>query len=299
MKETNQEFTDEHIKSEIHQVLRHGYECIAGQLVWVFVALHRNHKIRKQLESELETYTTTSSSTSHPSSSLSPSLHSSSSLPYLEAVLKETLRRYPITGNATVRTVMEVDQNTGKALLLNKYPVPIGTLLHLHIWSMHNTTYIWDKPKDFEPDRWLEKPRVETVINQEDEEECEAEISRAPTEACHVSMKESEEGYTQYDGVGHIEGELSYFPFSTGARICPGRILSISIMRATVLDICSKFRLNPVTTHWEADPGNSASSTVLPADKRNIMLKVIQKGRDEEEEKEQDDGWAQDSDDEK
>ena len=38
-------FTKAHVFAEVHQLLRHSHECIAGQLSWVFVALHRNLKV--------------------------------------------------------------------------------------------------------------------------------------------------------------------------------------------------------------------------------------------------------------
>eukprot|EP01036_Dinobryon_divergens_P044954 gene44954-60005_t len=44
MSENDEKFTAAHIQAEVHQVLRHGHECLAGQLCWLFVALHRNLK---------------------------------------------------------------------------------------------------------------------------------------------------------------------------------------------------------------------------------------------------------------
>ena len=42
---TEESYGDAQLLSEIHQVLRHGYETIAGTLVWIFFALYRNPKV--------------------------------------------------------------------------------------------------------------------------------------------------------------------------------------------------------------------------------------------------------------
>ena len=38
-------YSMDHMLAEVHQLLRHGHECIAGQLLWTLVALHRNVKV--------------------------------------------------------------------------------------------------------------------------------------------------------------------------------------------------------------------------------------------------------------
>lgn len=38
-------YGDNEMKADVHQLLRHGYECIAGQLGWLFFALHRHPKV--------------------------------------------------------------------------------------------------------------------------------------------------------------------------------------------------------------------------------------------------------------
>lgn len=43
-------YNDAELQAEIHQVLRHGHETIAGSLMWFVYALYRNKKVRITLE---------------------------------------------------------------------------------------------------------------------------------------------------------------------------------------------------------------------------------------------------------
>lgn len=276
MQEQDQEFTDMHVKAEIHQVLRHGHECIAGQLVWLFVALHRNRKVRRQLEQELRT----------------------GFGEFGEAVIKECLRRYPVVGNMIVRTVSEPEARLGGI-----FEVPVGTPLHLHMWSLHNAADTWDKPQAFLPDRWLgaetetDTWRATGDSGETDDAEPVLEESRCP----RCPFLATQQSHTQYDGVGHEPESLSYFPFSAGDRICPGRWASLDVMRGVVTDVCSRFRLDPETAYWEEDPGVSANSTVLPALAQSTAVVVRKVGIvDEAADKDKEEGWLDDdADDEK
>jgi cytochrome P450 len=81
-------YTDAHVASDIHQVFRHGYECIAGTLSWIFYALARNANARSRLiEEVIKSYR------------MAPMRSENNEFPeYLECVIKETLRRYPVAG---------------------------------------------------------------------------------------------------------------------------------------------------------------------------------------------------------
>jgi cytochrome P450 len=140
-------YGDAQLTSEIHQVLRHGYETISGTLQWMFYALAKNPKIRADLERAVLT---------HKGSKPYPD--------YLENVVMETMRRYPVVGNMTVRTI-----NTPDFELVGGYPVPQGTPVHMHMWSLHNTSRNWDKPKEFNPNRWVEDDTVKDTSGEKGE----------------------------------------------------------------------------------------------------------------------------------
>nr|KAJ3419123.1 hypothetical protein HK105_007378 [Polyrhizophydium stewartii] len=70
---------------------------------------------------------------------------------YLDGVLKETQRLYPIVSALTRQVTVPVE-----AL---GYRIPAGSRMTVHIRSLHRHPAYWDRPDDFIPERW-EKPPV-------------------------------------------------------------------------------------------------------------------------------------------
>lgn len=68
--------------------------------------------------------------------------------PYLEAVLKETLRLFP----PVALTIREADQD----VQLGKYAVRAGTHLTVSIYGMHHDPACWTDPEAFKPERFIE-----------------------------------------------------------------------------------------------------------------------------------------------
>lgn len=68
--------------------------------------------------------------------------------PYLNAVIKETFRRYPTIVSTLPRVLLEPMQ-------LDKYLIPKGTVVGMQNWIHHRNPYIFPNPDRFEPDRWL------------------------------------------------------------------------------------------------------------------------------------------------
>jgi cytochrome P450 len=74
------------LQSEIHQILRHGHECIGGTVMWMIIALHRSKRVRLLLEQSIHEYNTTNQPID---STASPSVYPE----YLQCFLKELFRR--------------------------------------------------------------------------------------------------------------------------------------------------------------------------------------------------------------
>ncbi|XP_042018661.1 ferruginol synthase-like [Salvia splendens] len=71
------------------------------------------------------------------------------SLPYLQAVIKETFRYHP-PGPLAVTRMSEADQE------VNGYMIPKGTQIVVNTWSMAKDPSIWTYPESFEPERFLD-----------------------------------------------------------------------------------------------------------------------------------------------
>ncbi|CAK8570948.1 unnamed protein product [Lathyrus sativus] len=68
-------------------------------------------------------------------------------LPYLQAIVKETLRIHPTTP-------IIVRQTSGSCVAYG-YEVPAETILILNLWSMGRDPKLWEKPLEFKPERFM------------------------------------------------------------------------------------------------------------------------------------------------
>lgn len=71
-------------------------------------------------------------------------------LPYLDAVLRETLRMAPIT-RIERRAVVDTE--------LGGIPIPRGTLIIVPAYSIHHDSRYFEDPHSFKPERFLEPSR--------------------------------------------------------------------------------------------------------------------------------------------
>ncbi|KAK9699116.1 hypothetical protein RND81_08G153700 [Saponaria officinalis] len=77
-------------------------------------------------------------------------------LPYLNCIIKETLRMYP----ASPQLVPHYMSSKG-CILGGRFHVPRGTLLLVNMWAIHNCPKTWDEPRVFKPERFQDETQKE------------------------------------------------------------------------------------------------------------------------------------------
>lgn len=74
-------------------------------------------------------------------------------LPYLQAIVKETLRLYPPGPLSGPREAIQ-------DCYVGNYHIKKGTRLTVNLWKLHRDPRIWEDPNEFKPERWFLKEHI-------------------------------------------------------------------------------------------------------------------------------------------
>lgn len=137
----------------VEDVLFAGVGSTAASILAVLYEIATQPQWQNRLHLELNTL----------GSSIFPSNSCLSTLPILQAVIKESLRLHPPFGGPFERVIGP----GGESSIPKLAPLPVGT----RIWSSQNvicrSAQIFEFPDDFRPDRWLNSPQ--NRLNQMDD----------------------------------------------------------------------------------------------------------------------------------
>lgn len=82
-----------------------------------------------------------------------PDLNDKSSLPYTDAVITETMRWRPILPMGFPHAAMKEDYYNG-------FRIPKGAVVIASHWAIDHNEEVFDEPRAFRPERWLENPNA-------------------------------------------------------------------------------------------------------------------------------------------
>ncbi|CAA7259962.1 unnamed protein product [Cyclocybe aegerita] len=150
---------EEEVVSQMRTVISAGYETVSAIVAWIFYEIARHPDIQAELREEI---------CAIPDLSFE---HFNNELPFLDAVLKETLRLHPAVlenHHEASETIMvplaEPIVETGEMQLV----VPKGTLISIPVNVLQEDPEFWGLDADeFRPSRWLEKKKTGLVKGQE------------------------------------------------------------------------------------------------------------------------------------
>jgi cytochrome P450 len=142
------------IASECADHLLAGIDTTADTLMFLIWALSRpqNLHIQKRLVEEVRAI---------PQDLIEdgvPKLDAIDKLPYLDAVIRETLRLYaplPASEPRSIRSPCTIDG----------YSVPAGTVVNMSPYSLHRNSDVFYDPLKFDPDRWLGQADQVAMMN--------------------------------------------------------------------------------------------------------------------------------------
>ena len=147
LNQLNSRMSDFEILSEAILLLGAGLETTRSSLSSITYFLAHNPQVQERLHSELKAIALSASTGS--GQQVSFEYDSLTSCLYLDAVVSETLRIFP--------PALFTDRYTREEYLIEKYGirVPKGVQLLFGIYAVHMDPDYWDRPEEFNPDRFM------------------------------------------------------------------------------------------------------------------------------------------------
>ncbi|KAF5723731.1 benzoate 4-monooxygenase [Fusarium mundagurra] len=146
-KSGNQPLTNSELAEECMGGMFGGSGTTANTFVYILWACLRQPKVVAKLRSELLQ--------AFPEPGLVPDYQTCSKLPYLQAVINETLRRYPTI-------IATLPRTANNDTVIDGIPVPKGTTVGTQNYTMHRNEDAFPSPEEFIPERWLTADGNET-----------------------------------------------------------------------------------------------------------------------------------------
>ncbi|KAK7438395.1 hypothetical protein VKT23_018009 [Stygiomarasmius scandens] len=156
----DQRMSDEDVISQVPTFLVAGHETTSTAVTWALYALSQDKAVQTKLRDELFTLSTDN-----------PTMDELNSLPYLDAVVRETLRVHaPVP--STIRVAVKDDilplgtpYRDVNGVMHDSILVKKGQTLFIPIVAMNRNKQIWgEDAKEFKPERWEKVPETVAAI---------------------------------------------------------------------------------------------------------------------------------------
>ncbi|PVG01512.1 cytochrome P450 [Serendipita vermifera] len=214
---SDQRLTVEQILNQIPTFMIAGHETTATSLAWCLYSLSQNKAAQDRLRAELLEAFPLSEHTED--EDINITMEQMDALPYLDAVVKETLRFHPATEN-TFREAQEEDIVPVEKPYIDKYgkerhniPVKKGDIFMIPIYAINRMEEIWGPDaNEFKPERWL-----------------------SPLPSRHSEFNMASETSNPVWGWGGV------LTFSSGQRGCIGFRFAVLEMKAILLQVMRAF----------------------------------------------------------
>lgn len=199
--------SDKQLRDEAMTLFLAGHETTASHLTWTLWLLDQHPNTLDRALAEISAVVGTRT----------PTLADVGQLTYLRQVIDESLRMYP--PGWLFGRIAHADDT------LNGVQIPAGTTVLISAYLMHHHPRYWDRPEQFDPDRW----------------------KTAPSDPNSQRLAEE-------------RARFAYFPFGGGARLCIGNQFALLESTLTLTMILQQFRLRFLDDRVE----KMASLTIRP-----------------------------------
>ncbi|KAH9300195.1 hypothetical protein KI387_011778, partial [Taxus chinensis] len=173
------------VKASAIAIITAGTDTSAITIEWALAALLQNPEILRKAQQELDSHTGRDRLIEE------SDLHK---LKYLQAIVKETFRLYPAGA-------ILIPHESTEACTVGGYHVPAETRLLVNVWAIQRDRAVWERPTEFDPERFLKSERDIDVKGQ----------------------------------------DFELIPFGSGRRMCPGMSLAMCVVSYTLARLLQSF----------------------------------------------------------
>lgn len=196
-------------------------DTTAHTMALAIYSLAANPSVQRRAQQEMDKHTAESCS-------------SDSLPPYVEAVLKESMRKYPTASTGSYRLVRE----EGGYELSPEIKLAKGSWVLCNMYALQNSSRIWGTDADqFKPERFLSDAAPGQRSDDVDPLDAH-ELTGTPGA---LSTDNAFASHSAYAGAGHSKDELAFMPFSFGLRNCIGMNLALLELRVGLGMLLKRF----------------------------------------------------------
>ncbi len=129
--------SDEQLRDEVITLFLAGHETTANAVMWTLYLLSQHPEVEAKVMAELASIN---------QNQTPPTVRDLQGLPYLEMVVKESMRLYPPAGGVTRAPIEDIQ--------LGGYTIPAGASIAVSSYAMHRDSEFFTDPLVFDPERF-------------------------------------------------------------------------------------------------------------------------------------------------
>ena len=130
-------FIEDNMTHIVLDVFLAGIETTTTALHWLLLRMIHHKDVQRKCQEEIDHVI---GAVRHPDGNIS-------NMPYVKAVLHETLRLHSVSVGAI--------HGTQNDTTIHGYNIPKGTIVFGNLYSVHMDRQYWDEPEMFKPERWI------------------------------------------------------------------------------------------------------------------------------------------------
>ncbi|XP_017236610.1 5-OH-xanthotoxin synthase isoform X2 [Daucus carota subsp. sativus] len=135
------DFTFDNIKAIIMNIFFAGTDTTANTLLWIMTSLIKNPEVMHKAQEEVRKLM-------HGKERIEEEDLQNVKLPYLEAVIKETMRMYPVAPL--------IPRESLDRMVVNGYEILPKTIVYVNLVAIGRDPLVWENAEEFFPDRFLD-----------------------------------------------------------------------------------------------------------------------------------------------